>query len=641
MAKKRPELMHSSQLDERMRRGDAQARGRDKANQVLLNLLSAAGFIALIVTLLAAAGVGVNIGIDGQVYLLAGVGLLFLGNSYIFNTIRWRAMRGHTGKKILEKWKADLQLTIVSIAALLTVVLVAIIELLALLVFLGVMDAGRAGASFASNFVLFQIIILLVYLAAIFARQTHLSSYEPGDGAKMAAHAFSAMGALGMILGALLASGQLQKAGILSDISVTQSVYVVTLGVGLDFIAMRIRLRLPSLWSHFRGALETARRANPAMKEVLRKRAQTTYVAATIFVVLSMALAAVLTTGNVALSSQRANLALVTFYVGTAVILLGVVGVRAFQSTMLKERAIDDADDLSRLVGQKRRSPEEIFRMAVYAMTGFLAFVFLLGALFVGMDRTAVPKTYATDLFVVALFFAGGPYGYFFNKERKRVEAIDEKFPDFLRDIAESARAGMTLPRALVTASRGTYGALTEDIVHMANQVEWGVEFSEALERFAARAKTPLIDRTVALVVEAQRAGGNVVDILTAASDDAREIKQIVAERNEQMSMYSVVVYIAYFVFIAVVLVLAAQFIPAFKDAVGAASGQQVGGLTFKDFDPEEFNTLFFHAAIVQAIGGGLVGGVLTRGHPVAGFNSIMVMIAAAWLSFRVIVGAL
>ena len=104
---------------------------------------------------------------------------------------------------------------------------------------------------------------------------------------------------------------------------------------------------------------------------------------------------------------------------------------------------------------------------------------------------------------------------------------------------------------------------------------------------------------------------------------------------------YSVVVFIAYFVFIAVVLILAAQFIPAFKEAVGAASGQQVGGLTFKDFDPEDFNTLFFHAALVQAIGGGLVGGVLTRGQPVAGFNSIVIMVVAAWFSFRVLVGAI
>lgn len=676
MAKKANKaLMHSSQLDERMRRGNAEVRPRDRTFKVLVDLLNLAAFGLLIVVLLGHVGIGLRLDLAGRVYLLALVAIVLGGNSYLFNAIRWRALRGAHGAKILEKWKADLQLTIVSIAALFTVIFVAIVEVLALLVFLGILDVGSAGVRFAGNFVLFQVIIMLVYVMAIVVREQNLSSYEPGDGPRLAAHIFTGLGGLTVVFGALLASGVPQNAGLLTDITVSQSVYVVTLGVGLDFIAMRIRMRLPSLWSHFRGAVETARRANPAMKERLRKKAQTTYVVAFLFVALSMAFSGAIATGNLALGGTRMTLALVIFYVGTGLILLGIVGVRILQSNLLKDRTVDDADELKRLVGQKRKSSEEIFRMSIYAVTGFMALVFLVGAVLVGTGQfmeealetrpvlddqgrpettrsgepvteevsvvSGVHKKYSTDLFIVAFLFAAGPYGHFYNKERKRIEAIDEKFPDFLRDIAESARAGMTLPRALVSASRGSYGALTEDIQQMAAQVEWGVEFGEALERFAVRTKTPLIDRTVALVVEAQRAGGNVVDILTAASDDAREIKQIVSERNEQMSMYSVVVFIAYFVFIAVVLILAAQFIPAFKEAVGAASGQQVGGLTFKDFDPEDFNTLFFHAALVQAIGGGLVGGVLTRGQPVAGFNSIVIMVVAAWFSFRVLVGAI
>ena len=115
--------------------------------------------------------------------------------------------------------------------------------------------------------------------------------------------------------------------------------------------------------------------------------------------------------------------------------------------------------------------------------------------------------------------FGAGPYGLFYNREAKRILAIDEKFPDFLRDLAESARAGMTLPRALVTAAQGTYGTLTSDIKTMAAQVDWGVDFGEALTRFAQRTKTPLIDRTVSLVVEAQRAGGAQHDHGAATPD--------------------------------------------------------------------------------------------------------------------------
>ncbi len=283
-------------------------------------------------------------------------------------------------------------------------------------------------------------------------------------------------------------------------------------------------------------------------------------------------------------------------------------------------------------------------RRSIYVLTAVIAVGALAVMVGTMLGYAPWPKKFATDWFIVVLVFGAGPFCVFYNRDLKRIESINEKFPDFLRDLAESARAGMTLPRALGNASRGTYGTLSEEINIMAAQVEWGVGFDEALQRFADRIGSPLIHRITQLIIEAQHSGGNVVDVLAAASDDAREIQQIVTSRNQQMSAYSMVIYISFFVFLAVVLVLQAQFIPAFKQAVDAAQGagaKPVGGLSFKQFEPEDFNTLFFHAGIVQAIGGGLVGGVLTRGNPIAGMNSILIMLALSWLSFRVVVGVL
>lgn len=298
--------------------------------------------------------------------------------------------------------------------------------------------------------------------------------------------------------------------------------------------------------------------------------------------------------------------------------------------------------DIAHRVGKKKRSLEENFRIFLYVITGAGAVIALVLSVMSGMEMLPWHKRYATDWFLVALVLGGGPFAFFYNRDLSRLSAIDDKFPDFLRDLAESARAGMTLPRALVNAAGGAYGQLTPEIKKMAAQVEWGVEFSDALQRFGDRAGSPLIRRIVSLIVEAQRAGGSMVEILSAAAEDAREIKQIVQSRNNQMSAYSMVIYIAFFVFIAVVLVLQAQFIPAFKKAVDAAgAGAKVGGLNFKQFDPEDFNTIFFHAALIQGLGGGLVGGVLTKGNAIAGVKSVVIMMIIAWVSFRVIVGLL
>ena len=611
---------------------------KDKSRKRLLDAGIMVGLLLLVVVLVSSVGILV-LSIAAQTLVLALAATVMAASSFLFNRIGWERLRAAAQHKVLDKGKADVVLTITSIAALFTALVMFVIEVLALMVFLGVIvQVGAAGAQFAANFVLIQAIMLLVYLLALVAREGNVSTYKPQKRALLAAKVLTPLGGLFVLLGVLMSASLVQAAGVAEH----QGVYVVTLGVLLEFFAMRIRLRLPSLWSLFSGAVESSRRPTPEMKDLLRKRAQRTYIIGSIFVTLSMAFAGAIASGAVSLGGSGVTASLVIFYVGTAVILIGLVAVRVFQSRNVeggrKKKGAGESE-LSKLVGQKRRPVEQVVRMSVYAFTGFLSFVCAVLMVLTAMKAMPWNPKYGTDLFILAVVFGAGPFGYYYNSDRKRIMAMDDKFPDFLRDIAESARAGMTLPRALVTAAQGTYGALTPEIKVMAAQVEWGIEFGDSLARFALRCKTPLIDRTVALIVEAQRAGGSMVDILTAASEDAREIKQIVSERNTQMGMYQVVIYISFFVFIAVVLVLSAQFIPAFKKAVGAASGQQVGGLHFRDFDPEVFNSLFFQAALVQAIGGGLVGGVLAKGSPIAGFMHIGVMMLGAWFSFRVLVG--
>ncbi len=637
MAKKDDEeIVHSSQLDKRMRRGDDEATPKDQGLRIAVIVLTLAGFVASMLAFVGTVGIGPGASLGLQSMFIGMGGIAVTSAALVFTLVNWRALRGHGGAKILDRAKADLQLIITSIFALFTMGFIIFLELGALLVFTGVLSVEGSVLGQADTYILFQTMILQVYILAIVMRVLNPTRYQPPRIDVIASRIVTPVSLVLMVLGILFALNVPQSLGVATQFLPRQAIHLLTMGIGLEFIAMRIRLRLPSIGSLFSGAVETARRANPDVAEQLRKKARVTYIAAFVFVAISMAFAAFVGTGAINIGSGRMATSLAIFYGGTAVIIMGLVAVRIFQSPYLRT-GLTEEDELERLVKRRRKTPQQVFRQSVYITTGTVSVIFLVAAIATFRELAPIPKTYATDIFLLALIFAGGPYGWFFNQDLKRIQAMDEKFPDLLRDVAESARAGMTLTRALVTASKGTYGALTPEIQKMAAQVEWGVDFGDALQRFADRVKTPLIDRTVALVVQAQRAGGNVVDVLTAASDDAREIKQIVQERNEQMTMYQVVVYIAFFVFIAVVMVLSAQFIPAFKDAVGAAAGQSVGGFNFKDFEVEDFNMLFFHAAIIQAIGGGLVGGVLTKGEPQAGFTAIAIMIGISWVSFRVV----
>lgn len=605
-----------------------------KLRQVLNAMLGLAG-VMMLTSLVAIIGIA-PFGLPFQLGVMSGAALLLIGSGFLFNRIGWGALRIADGHRMINRARSDTQLTIASTVGLFTFLFAVAIEVGAVLFIFAFVETDGLLA-FQSTFVLFQMIILLAYLFIIVVREVNASHFRPPQYAVTTSYVLTGIATSFIVAGLLMVFEIIPGIPNLAEPS-WQGTHLVTLGVGLEAMAMRTRMRLPSLWHQFREAVTAARVAGEDARNALNRRARSTYVAAIIFVAVSMGLAAMMLIGTIQFDSKAATLSLVIFYGGIGLVTLAVVGLRVVQSTQLEKKEADETvDPLQRLADQKKADPQEVFRRSLYYATGAFAIMFGFAAVLIALELTPFHKKFMTDAALMSLMFAVGPYGWFFNADLRRIEAIDEKFPDLLRDIAESARAGMTLPRALVTAAKGTYGSLTDEVKIMAAQVEWGVAFSEALERFAYRVKTPLIDRTVALVVEASRAGGNVVDILTAASDDAREIKQIINERNEQMKMYSVVVYISFFVFIAVVLILSAQFIPAFKEAVGPAAGQKVGGLQFNDFEVEDFNTLFFHAAVVQAIGGGLVGGILVRGKAAAGMFPIMFMVLAAWVSFRII----
>lgn len=105
------------------------------------------------------------------------------------------------------------------------------------------------------------------------------------------------------------------------------------------------------------------------------------------------------------------------------------------------------------------------------------------------------------------------------------------------------------------------------------------------------------------------------------------------------MGIYGIIIYISFMVFLVVVFILSAQFLPAFSAAAGKGSGAQVSGASIAAFSVDEFTTVFFHAALVQGIGGGLVSGIMQQGHPLSGLKHAVIMTCISWFFFRVLIG--
>jgi flagellar protein FlaJ len=351
-----------------------------------------------------------------------------------------------------------------------------------------------------------------------------------------------------------------------------------------------------------------------------------------LFVVLIMLVLGVGLVGTVEDISQN------TFLLGVVVFIGAALGV----SLLFASRLARSEDRVT--MYRPTRSAEVRNTILLGAGSGIAASACaLVGALlFLGFDVAGLESGHWTDFFAFALLAALGPYGFYVHRRHSQIKRLEERFPDFLRDIAASRKAGLTLTSAVSNASRGDYGALSPEIRRMADQLSWDVPFEECLAQFAKRVRTPLIQRSVSLIIEASRSGGNVTDVVLAAAADAREIKNLETERRTTMGLYTMVIYITFFVFLAVVAVLYATFIPEIVKSgtsIAKSGGAKFAGLTIGNLTMESYRVFYFLAAVMQGLGNGFVAGTMGSGRVVDGMRHSFAMVAIAYVTFTFVIG--
>ena len=255
-------------------------------------------------------------------------------------------------------------------------------------------------------------------------------------------------------------------------------------------------------------------------------------------------------------------------------------------------------------------------------------------------DQGQTPLQRFLNFLFIGLGIMLGPWGFYTSKKLAEIQAIEKRLPDFLRDVAEAGRFGMTLADSIVVASSGRYGKLTPEIKKMAAQIEWGVPASETLRLFAERIDTPLINRVVTIVVKASDAGGSVADVLTMVAHDTKEEQLSQAEKEIQMSTYLAVIYISFFVFLVTIIILQLTFLPKIRIAgtnialaaeeAGISGG--VGGASVDVSAIPSIEIAFFLSSMIHAVGDGVMAGVLQTGKISNGLQHSVILLVLGLL---------
>jgi flagellar protein FlaJ len=216
-----------------------------------------------------------------------------------------------------------------------------------------------------------------------------------------------------------------------------------------------------------------------------------------------------------------------------------------------------------------------------------------------------------------------------YTRYRTRKE-IEEQFVSFIMDLTDSINSGMTLPMALENCSKRDYLSLSKHINDLVAQVNWGVPFRKALQTFAKKSRSRVIQRAVSTIIETYRVGGKISDTLSSVSRSITTINKLNAERRASVYSQVITSYMIFFIFIFIMVVIQIFILPSLTP-------ESISDVALSDATPltaEEYSQIFTVFILIQGFFAGLATGKLAEGSIPAGLKHSLLLVFTGYVIF-------
>ena len=239
------------------------------------------------------------------------------------------------------------------------------------------------------------------------------------------------------------------------------------------------------------------------------------------------------------------------------------------------------------------------------------------------------------DIVVQALLFVMATFAVVYEVSKRRLQRLEDSVPDLLDRLASLNEAGTAVVSSFDRVRQSDLGVLDEETDRIWRDIRWGATVEQALERFEGRVRTASVTRVVTLITNAMRASNKIGPVLRIASEQARADQRLRRQRRQEMLTYLVVIYISFVVFLVVIMTIDYVLIPNLPDTSGISEETVEGApgiIAVQGGDVSTYRLVFFHAALVQSLLSGLVGGMMGGGSLKDGAKHATVMLTITYL---------
>jgi flagellar protein FlaJ len=269
----------------------------------------------------------------------------------------------------------------------------------------------------------------------------------------------------------------------------------------------------------------------------------------------------------------------------------------------------------------------------VFGISSVIAIiVFLLLTNFMGTTQLPIFSTLQTlgvDLPVaiaVALFISAAPAGIVHMRLTKTRASMEEGVSNFLRDLTEVRKTGLSPEKCIEALSKRDYGAFTKQLRKISSEISWGIPVKKVMMDFLHRTRSWMVQIVMFLLVETIDVGGGTIAMIESLARFNNLTQEVEKEKKMSVRPYVFMPYLASILLVATTIMM-----------MGLTTGITVPGATTAPTNNGLMTTVFMSSVIFNSYLIGIVAGKISEESVGAGFKHAAILVLISIIAAKLI----
>ena len=223
-----------------------------------------------------------------------------------------------------------------------------------------------------------------------------------------------------------------------------------------------------------------------------------------------------------------------------------------------------------------------------------------------------------------------------------RTKKMEEMLPEFLQVVSSNLKGGMTFENALLGSINPRFDVLANEMAEVSKKVMTGHDVSKALSELGQKYDSPMLKRTIDLMISEIESGGAIADLIDKIVENIRELKVLKEEISASAVGYTI--FIGAIVIVIAPLLFSLSFhllivILSFVSRVAAATST-VGVLPLTIIevvvDPDNFKIFSILSLVVISFFSSLIVSTVEKGNIKSGLKYIPIFLIGSLVLYFV-----